>query len=142
MDYRTFSEPKMWANVISGIICYFMFAYELYARLINNSSITSSLLFLFLAVNCTFRVFSYAKLNSIKKSMANDSQFVKAERRQSIIINIFSNATVVLCLLVFLIRDITLKGSVAFDAFLGFCAICFSVILVQSIQNLKRFDRL
>ena len=75
--------------------------------------------------------------------MENDSQFIKAERRQSIIINIFSNATAVLCLLVFLINHITIKGSlVAFDAFLGICAICFSVILVQSIQNLKRFDRL
>ncbi len=139
MDYRTFSKPKMWASVAGGIICYIMFAYELFARLVNDSS----LLFLFLAVNCTFRVFSYAKLNRIKKSMANDSQFVKAERRQSIIINIFSNATAVLCLLVFLIHHITIKGtSVAFDAFLGICAICFSVILVQSIQNLKRFDRL
>ena len=54
-----------------------------------------------------------------------------------------SSAAPVLCLLVFLIHHITIKGSlVAFDAFLGICAICFSVILVQSIQNLKRFDRL
>ena len=142
MDYRTFSKPKLWANVAGGVVCYIMFAYELYACIMNDSSITSSLLFLLLAVNCTFRVFSYAKLNNIKKSTANDSQFVKAERRQSIIINIFSNATGVLCLLVFMIRNITIKGSVAFDAFLGICAICFSVILVQSIQNLKRFDRL
>ncbi|MBR6933630.1 MAG: hypothetical protein IKH49_10075 [Bacteroidales bacterium] len=105
MDYRTFSKPKMWASVAGGIICYIMFAYELFARLMN------------------------------------DSQFVKAECRQSIIINIFSNATAVLCLLVFLIHHITIKGSsVAVDAFLGICAICFSVILVQSIQNLKRFD--
>ena len=142
MDYRTFSKPKLWANVAGGVVCYIMFAYELYACIMNDSSITSSLLFLLLAVNCTFRVFSYAKLNNIKKSTANDSQFVKAERRQSIIINIFSNATAVLCLLVFMIRNITIKGSVAFDAFLGICAICFSVILVQSIQNLKQFDRL
>lgn len=143
MDYSTFSKPKMWANVAGGIICYLMFAYELYARIMNDSSIISSLLFLFLAVNCTFRVFSYAKLNRIKKSLANDSQFVKAERRQSILINIFSNATAVLGLLAFLIHYILIKGSsVAFDAFLGICAICFTVILVQSVQNLKRFDRL
>ena len=141
MDYRAFSKPKMWANVVGGIISYIMFAYELHACLINESSINSFLLFLFLAVNCTFRVFSYAKLNRIKKSTANDSQFVKAERRQSIIITIFSNATAVLFLLVFLIRNISVKGSVAFDAFLGICAICFGVILVQSIQNLKRFDK-
>ena len=132
----------MWANVAGGIICYIMFAYELSSRLINDSSIISSLLFLFLAVNCTFRVFSYVKLNNIKKSTANDSQFVKAERRQSIIVTIFSNATAVLCFLVFLIRSIIIKGPVAFDAFLGLCAICFSVILVQTIQNLNRFDRL
>ena len=142
MDYRTFSKPKLWANVAGGVVCYIMFAYELYACVMNDSSITSSLLFLLLAVNCTFRVFSYVKLNIIKKSTTNDSQFVKEERRQSIIINIFSNATAVLCLLVFMIRNITIKGSAALDAFMGICAICFSVILVQSIQNLNRFDRL
>ena len=140
MDYRTFSKPNFWANVAGGIICYIMFAYELYARLINDSSIISSLLFLFLAVNCTFRVFSYAKLNRIKRSSANESQFVRAAHRQSIIISIFSNANAVLCLLYFLIRNITIKGAVAFDAFCGICAICFSVILFQNIKNLKRFD--
>ena len=32
MDYKTFSKPKMWANVAGGIICYIMFVYELGAR--------------------------------------------------------------------------------------------------------------
>ena len=141
MDYRTFSKPKLWANVVSGVICFIMFAYELYACLMNGSSIISSMLFLFLAVNCTFRVYSYAKLDRIRKSTPDDSQFFKAERRQGIIITIFSNATAMLCLLVFLIRNVFIKGSAAFDVFLGICAICFGVILVQTIRNLKRFDR-
>ena len=142
MDYNTFSKPKMWTNVVGGIICYLLFAYELYASLIHDSSITGSLLFLFLAVNCTFRVFSYAKLSRIKKSTDNESQFVKAERRQGIITTIYSNATAVLLFLVLLIHSIMTKGPIAFDAILGLCTICFGVILVQTIQNLNRFDRL
>ena len=141
MDYRTFSKPKLWANVAGGIICYIMFAYGLYDSLINNSSMIGSLLFLFLAVNCTFRVFSYVKLKRIKENAADDSQFVKAERRQDIIISIFSNATAMLCLLVFLICNISRKGTLIFEVFIGICAICYCVILVQSIQNLKRFDK-
>ena len=118
----------MWTNVVGGIVCYILFAYEFYASLIHDSSITSSLLFLLWAVNCTFRVFSYAKLSKIRKSTDNESQFVKAER--------------VLVFLVLLIRSIMTKGPIAFDVILGLCTICFGVILVQTIQNLSRFDRL
>ena len=142
MDYNTFSKPKMWTNVVGGIVCYILFAYEFYASLIHDSSITSSLLFLLWAVNCTFRVFSYVKLSKIRKSTDDESQFVKAERRQGIIITIFSNATAVLVFLVLLIRSIMTKGPIAFDVILGLCTICFGVILVQTIQNLSRFDRL
>ena len=142
MDYNNFSKPKMWANVACGILCYILFAYELYARLMNNSSIISSLLFLFFALNCTFRVFSYAKLSRVKKSSADEGEFDKAERRQSILISIFSNATAMLCFLVISIHSITIKGLTVFDIFLGVCAICCGIILVQTIQNLKKFDRL
>ena len=74
--------------------------------------------------------------------MDDESQIIRAERRQGIIITIFSNATGMLCLLVYLIHSILIKGPKALDIFCAFCAICFGVILVQSIQNLKRFDRL
>lgn len=142
MDYSTFSKPKMWANVVGGIVCYVMFAYELYVRLEQNSNAVSSILFLFLALNCTFRVFSYFKLNRMKKRMDDESQIIRAERRQGIIITIVSDATGMLCLLVYLIHSVLIKGPKALDIFCAFCAICFGVILVQCIQNLKRFDRL
>ena len=141
MDYSTFSKPKLWANVVAGVICYVMFAYELYARLEHNSRAISSFIFLFFALNCTFRVFSYVKLNRMRKRLEDERQFIKAERRQSILITIFSNATGMLCMLVFMIQLIVIKGPKALDIFSAFCAVCFGVILVQTIQNLKRFDR-
>lgn len=141
MDYSTFSKPKLWANVVAGVICYVMFAYELCARLEHNSRVISSFLFLFFALNCTFRVFSYVKLNRMRKRLEDESQFIKAERRQSILITIFSNATGMLCMLVFMIQSIVIKGPKALDILFAFCAVCFGVILVQTIQNLKRFDR-
>ena len=138
----SFSKSKLWTNVVGAVICYILFAYELYACILCDSCIMSSLLFLFLAVNCTFRVFSYARLNALKKRMEDDNQFVIAERRQGIINTIFSNASAVVWFLIVLIRNLIIKGPVLFDALFVFFAICFSVILVQTVQNLNRFDRL
>ena len=142
MDYSSFSKPKMWANVVGGVICYVMFAYELYACLEQNTNALGSILFLFLALNCTFRVFSYVKLSRMKKRFEDEKQIIKAGHRQSIIITIFSNATCMLCLLVFLIRSIAIKGPKALDIFFALCIIFFGLILFRTIQNLKRFDRL
>ena len=142
MSESAFSKSKLWTNIVGGVICYILFAYELYACLLSDSCVTSSLLFLFLAVNCTFRVFSYARLNALKKRMEDDNQFIIAERRQGIINTIFSNASAVVWFLIVLIRNLIIKGPVLFDALFVFFAICFSVILVQTVQNLNRFDRL
>ena len=141
MDYNSFTKPKMWANVVGGVLCYVMFAYELYACLEHDTNAMSAILFLFLAINCTFRVFSYVKLDRMKKGMDDEIQIIRAERRQGMIITIFSNATWTLCMLVYLIHSLVVKGPKALDLFLAFCVICFGVILYQTIQNLRRFDR-
>ena len=142
MDYYTYTKPKLWANVICAALLYVLFAYELHSRLTGHSKGIGYLLFLILAVNCTFRVFAYAKLKRLENSITDERQLIRAERRQGLIITLFSNATALLGLLLFLIHSILIKGPKALYIFCAFCAICFGVILVQSIQNLKRFDRL
>ena len=67
MDYYSYTKPKMWANVIGAILLYVMFAYEFYNRLTGHSKGIGYLLFLILAVNCTFRVFAYVKLRRLEK---------------------------------------------------------------------------
>ena len=141
MDYYTYTKPKLWANVISGVLLYVLFAYELHSRLTGHSKGIGYLLFLILAVNCTFRVFAYAKLKRLEKSITDEHQLIRAERRQGLIITLFSNATAMLGLLLFLIHSILIKGPAALDIFFLFCAVCFGGILVLTIQNLRRLDK-
>ena len=141
MDYYTYSKPKLWANVISGVLLYVLFAYELHSRLTGHSKGIGYLLFLILAVNCTFRVFAYAKLKRLEKSITDERQLIRAERRQGLIITLFSNATAMLGLLLFLIHSILIKGPAALDVFFLFCAVCFGGILILTIQNLRRLDK-
>ena len=141
MDYYTYTKPKMWANVIGAVLLYVLFAYELYDRLTGHYKGISYLLFLLLAVNCTFRVFAYARLKRLEKSFTDERQLIHAERRQGIIITLFSNATAILGLLLFLIHSILIKGPAALDIFFLFCAIAFGGILILTFQNLRRFDK-
>lgn len=141
MDYYTYSKPKMWANVIGAVLLYVLFAYELHSRLTGHSKGIAYLLFLILAVNSTFRVFAYAKLKRLEKSITDEHQLIRAERRQGLIITLFSNATAMLGLLLFLIHSILIKGPAALDIFLLFCAVCFGGILILTIQNLRRLDK-
>lgn len=141
MDYYTYTKPKLWANVICAALLYVLFAYELHSRLTGHSKGIGYLLFLILAVNCTFRVFAYAKLKRLEKSITDERQLIHAERRQGLIITLFSNATAMLGLLLFLIHSILIKGPAALDIFFLFCAVCFGGILVLTIQNLRRLDK-
>ena len=141
MDYYTYTKPKLWANVICAALLYVLFAYELHSRLTGHSKGIGYLLFLILAVNCTFRVFAYAKLKRLEKSITDERQLIHAERRQGLIITLFSNATAMLGLLLFLIHSILIKGPAALDVFFLFCAVCFGGILILTIQNLRRLDR-
>ncbi len=141
MDYYTYTKPKLWANVICAALLYVLFAYELHSRLTGHSKGIGYLLFLILAVNCTFRVFAYAKLKRLEKSITDERQLIHAERRQGLIITLFSNATAMLGLLVFMIHSILIKGPAALDIFFLFCAVCFGGILILTIQNLRRLDK-
>ena len=141
MDYYTYTKPKLWANVICAALLYVLFAYELHSRLTGHSIGIGYLLFLILAVNCTFRVFAYAKLKRLEKSITDERQLIHAERRQGLIITLFSNATAMLGLLLFLIHSLIIKGPAALDIFFLFCAVCFGGILVLTIQNLRRLDK-
>lgn len=140
MDY-TYAKREMWANAICALLLYFLSAYELHSRLTGHFKDISYLLFLLLAINSTFRVFAYAKLNRLEKSITDERAFVRAERRQNIIITIFSNATALLVLLIFLIHSLVIKGPVALDIFILLCAIAFGGILNLTFQNLRRIDK-
>ena len=92
----------------------------------------AALLFLALAINCAFRIYSYI----IRKRTTSESIIVRAERRQNLIISIFSNATAILILLFFFVKALHL----AFTIFVAIFLLCFAGILILTIKNLRRFD--
>ncbi len=99
------------------------------------------LLFGIFAVNSLFRVYSYFKLDRIRKSAPDEKEIVRAERRQGLVISIFSNAMFLLLLLLFLILSITKSLSVGFIIFCAAILLFAIWTLVQCVRNLKKIDR-
>lgn len=141
MNYYSFNKTTLWLNIVGALVSYVLFAVELYTSAAQHTSYTSSLVFIFLAVNCTFRIFSWYRINRKKKSGLSEEALAKEERRQGMIDSIFSNATGVLVMLALTVHFIIRNTPVAFIVFCAVCTLCFVGILVLSIQNLKRIDR-
>jgi len=141
MDYSSYTKPKLVANIFSGIVCYAMFGYCLYESIEYHANLLSAFVFLFLAVNCTYRVYSYFKLDRFKKSAPDEASIVRAERRQSIVFGIFSNATAMLCILAYLIYSIIKHLPSVTTIICAIVTLCFGGIMIMNIRNLKKFDR-
>ncbi len=142
MDYSSFSKTKLWMNIVCGVICYSLFVSELYSGIHGHSKYTGCLVFLYLAANCTFRVFSWGKLNGKKKGGVDEESFLKEEHRQGMRISIFSSATAVPVMLVFVVDSIIRNTSPLYTAFLVLCTVCFAVLSILNIRSLRQFNRL
>ena len=141
MDYYSYSKPKFWANIVCGIICYAMFANGISRSIKLQSDYLTPFLFLFLAVNCTFRIFRWIKLNR-KKGSLDENAYSREEFRNGIIIRIFSEATALIIFLVWTIIGIIGSWDTIITIIMVASAICFGIVVVQDILNLMRFDRL
>lgn len=140
MDYYSYSKPKLWGNIVCGIICYALFAYELSNSIINHSSILNPLLFFFFGINCTFRIYRWIKLNK-KKDSLDESAYLREENRNGIVFRIFSVATTLIIILVWSIVGLISNRDTIIIIIMVVSALCFSVVLVSDIHNLKRFDK-
>ena len=80
----------------------------------------------------------------MRKDTFSEEEVAKAARRQGIVSSIFSNATagsyLLLLTVVFLFSHI--KDKYIYTGISAVLALCFIGLLVFSIRNLKRFDRL
>ena len=143
MDYYSFDRTKLWLNVLCLAFCLGMIVYNLCTGTTNHASLNAALLFLVFAINCIFRIYTYFKLERIRKSDAAEAEIVRAERRTGLVITLFSNVTAILFLLVMLIETLVRHPKMDFfTIILTVCMLCFVGLLVLSIQNLKRFDRM
>ena len=142
MDYSSFDRPKLWLNVAGFVFCCATVAYLLYEGGTGRHDLTAVLLFLIFAINSLFRIFVYFKLERIRKSAASAEEIVHAERRQGLVISIFSNAMFLLFLLLLFIEYwIASRHPVALAILFAAFILMLVWTLVLSIRNLKRFDR-
>ena len=140
MDPFSYEKPRLWLNVVCMAIFLWMVAYPFRTGNTVHLSSGAALLFLLLAINCAFRIYSYLKLIRIRKRAASVAEIVRAERRQSLIISIFSNATAILGLLYFFVQALAAHSNLVYAVVLAVCILCFAGILILSIRNLRRFD--
>ena len=145
IDESFFRKVTLWGSIVIGVLCYCMFAYLFYISITKQGgSVLGAMFFLVIGVNCTHRIRSYFKIEQLRKNAISEEEVAKAERRSGIVNSIFSNATIgcymLLMSVVFLFTD--QKYGFYFMAFCAFLALCFIVLSVISLRNLKRFDRL
>ena len=144
MDDSKFEKIRLLGNIVIATLCYGMFFYLLYGSLTKHQNILGPILFLVLAINATYRIRAHYMLERKRKSDLSEEEVEKAARRQRLVSAIFSNATVGFYLLfltfVFVFSD--LKDRVVFSSLSAVLALCFVGLLLVSIRNLKRFDRL
>ena len=138
---KHYDRIRLGLDIIILAICLWMAAYPFRTGVSVHVNLATAALFLALAINCAFRIHTFFKMERIRKNAATEEEIVRAERRQGLIVSIFSNAMAILVLLIFLIQVLVTHFSLAFTIVLAVCALCFVGILVLSIKNLKRFDR-
>ena len=139
---KYYDRLRLVLDIVCLAIFLWMFAYPFRTGNPVHVGIGTALLFLVLAINCAYRIYTYFKMARIRKNADTEEEIARAERRQGLIVSIVSNATGVLVLLVFLLQALILHASLAFIIVLAVGTLCFAGILVLSIKNLKRFDRL
>ena len=138
---KYYDKIRLVLDIIVLAICLWMASYPFRTGTSVRVSLAVAALFLALAINCAYRIYSYFKMDRIRKNAATEEEIARAERRQGLIASIFSNAMAILVLLVFFVQALFTHFSLAFTIVLAVCALCFGGILILSIKNLKRFDR-
>lgn len=140
MDESFFKKINLWGSIVIGALCLFMSVYLVTTR----SSFFGIFLFLIIAINCTRRVFSYYKIERMRKDTFSEKEIALAERRSRIVNSIFSNATIgfylLLMAVLFLLRS--QKDMFYLSALCAVLAFCFIALFAINLRNLKRFDRL
>ena len=142
MDYSSFDRPKLWLNIAVFVLCCVMVGYLCFEGRDGSHDLFGMLLFGIFAVNSLFRVYSYFKLDRIRKSSPDEKELVKAERRQGLVISIFSNAMFLLFIVLLLMESVVKPLPVGFIIFCAAVLLFMIWTLVLSVRNLKKFDRL
>ncbi len=121
--------------IVSGIICYSIFASELYFGLIHRTGIFSALVFFFLALYCTAWIGSYMNLKGVRYKGKNEESIERAEKRQALFLSLLGGATGMLIMCYCLFKGITDGYSVWYNVVSFVIALCFAYLVYINIQK-------
>ena len=141
MNRPIFDKTNLWRHIAGFVCCCAFILYLLYNRSFHGNDYILILAFSFIAVVNLVRIFLSLKFERIRKNASDEAEIARAERRQGLIVSIFTNAEYFLAILMIAIFGIRESFPAYVTIPLSLAAILCILPLYESIRNLRRFDR-
>ena len=141
MKRLNFDKTTLWRSIAGFVCCCAFILYLLFGRDFHGNEYILVLAFSLIALAYLFRIFLCLKFEKIRKDASSDEELLRVERRQDLIVSIFTNAKYFLFILLIAIFAI-LESTPAYVTIpLAIAALLCILPLYESIRNLRRFDR-
>ena len=141
MNHSLSDKTMLWRSIAGFVCCCAFILYLLFGRRFHGNEDILVMAFSLIALVNLFRIFLCLKFGKIRKDASSEEEIARAERRQVLIISIFTNAKYFLFILLIAIFAI-LESTPAYVTIpLALAALLCILPLYESIRNLRRFDR-
>ena len=141
MKRLNFDKTMLWRSIAGFVCCCAFILYLLFGRDFHGNEYILVLAFSLIALAYLFRIFLCLKFEKIRKDASSEEELLRVERRQDLIVSIFTNAKYFLFILLIAIFAI-LESTPAYVTIpLALAALLCILPLYESIRNLRRFDR-
>ena len=141
MNHSLSDKTMLWRSIAGFVCCCAFILYLLFGRDFHGNEYILVLAFSLIALAYLFRIFLCLKFEKIRKDASSDEELLRVERRQDLIVSIFTNAKYFLFILLIAIFAILESIPAYVTIPLALAALLCILPLYESIRNLRRFDR-
>ena len=141
MKRLNFDKTMLWRSIAGFVFCCAFILYLLFGRDFHGNEYILVLAFSLIALAYLFRIFLCLKFEKIRKDASSEEELLRVERRQDLIVSIFTNAKYFLFILLIAIFAILESIPAYVTIPLALAALLCILPLYESIRNLRRFDR-
>ena len=141
MKRLNFDKTMLWRSIAGFVFCCAFILYLLFDRDFHGNEYILVLAFSLIALAYLFRIFLCLKFEIIRKDASSEEELLRVERRQDLIVSIFTNAKYFLFILLIAIFAILESIPAYVTIPLALAALLCILPLYESIRNLRRFDR-
>ena len=141
MKRLNFDKTMLWRNMAGFVFCCAFILYLLFDRDFHGNEYILVLAFSLIALAYLFRIFLCLKFEIIRKDASSEEELLRVERRQDLIVSIFTNAKYFLFILLIAFFAILESIPAYVTIPLALAALLCILPLYESIRNLRRFDR-